>query len=101
MDVMYKSADRQDVFYFRVSCSDWENIVVAKDFSDAANLGLKEMLEKFKKNLNLSFTIVVAKILENEILTEFFYTPKVLSDIGLHKLSKEYDEFYKNLLDKN
>lgn len=96
---MYKHSSRQQQFY-RIASADWEYLVVAQNFSDAASLGLAEMIKKFGPKLNIGFNLVVSQICENTLVDEIFYTPQVLSDIGHHKLGKNLDELCQNFLDK-
>lgn len=95
---MYKSSTNQQFFY-RVASADWEYVVVAQNFAEAASLALTAMLQKFGPKLNIGFNLVVSQMLEDRLVDEVVYAPQVLSDIGHHTLGKNLDEVCKNFLD--
>ena len=92
---MIHSVDDEKKAYY-VSCANWECMVKALDYNDAAAQAVELANEKFKKNLNLSPTITIIDI--SSILKKmevpddvyFAYTPDVLANIGMYDLSKKY-----------
>lgn len=95
---MYKPSLNQQFFY-RVASADWEYVVIAQNFAEAASLALAAMLQKFGTKLNIGFNLVVSQMLEDKLEDEVLYAPQVLSDIGYHTLGKNLDEVCKNYVD--
>lgn len=100
---MIRKSDKEKSIFMVVS-ADWECINEAKSPEEAASLAVEEVYAKYEKNLNLSPTITtynVSSALNGENLFETIishYTPMVLSDIGMHELSKKYKNVLKKLL---
>ena len=89
-----KSTSNKTLFY--VVCADWESIVEAKDFEDAAALAIEKASEEYGRNLCLapSMTAVDMNFMYDSLdaveATNILYTPKVLANAGMHDLSKKY-----------
>lgn len=88
----------QDKFY-QISCSDWSMILKSSSKYEAGCLSLKEMIKGKGSNLNLSFTIEVKEV-NDENNIEFFYVPTLLFDLGHFKLSEDLSSLRHFFLDK-
>lgn len=96
---MYKDVESQ-TNYYRISCSDWEFMLLSSSPEQACASALQEMISLKGGSLNLSFTMKCDCLLENEFETAFFYVPRVLSDIGFHELAKNFSSINDFFLDK-
>lgn len=80
--------------YF-ITSANWELTQIAKSFDDAVSIGLEKMFNKHGKELCLSPAIIVVD-LTNYVInfsddhTKVYSTALVLSDIGMHDLSKKF-----------
>lgn len=96
---MFKSSENQQNYY-RISSADWEYIVISSSFEEACSQAVKEMIKLKGGDLNLSFTLEASKLSGFDVETNFFYTPSILSDLGLHDLAKSFSEVHDFFLDK-
>jgi len=94
---MIKDEKSQDYFY-RVSSSDWECMVLAKNDIEACEKALLEVLKDEK--VNLSFIAKIDKILNYNIKVSFIYIPEILHDLGFFELSKNLSNLSDFFLDK-
>jgi len=80
---------------FFVSSADWESVVRAPNYDEAASTALEENLNKNKKNLKLSPAIIVVNMTKyveifSDDCSKIFSTNMVLSNIGKHDLAKKF-----------
>lgn len=88
---------RKDDFtnmYF-VTSADWETTIVAKSFDEAASKSLISLFEEYGKSLSLSPAIIVVDMTNyslnfSEAHSKIYSTSMILSDIGMHDLSKKF-----------
>lgn len=80
--------------YF-ITSANWEIVVIAKSFDVAVSSALEKMFKKMGKNLNLSPAIIAVDMTNYSINfsdehSKVYSTAMVLSDIGMHDLSKKF-----------
>lgn len=80
--------------YF-VTSADWEIVVISTSFDKATSKALEEMFKKMGKNLKLSPAIITVDMTNysinfSENHSKVYSTSMVLSDIGMHDLSKKF-----------
>lgn len=92
---------KSQLHFYRVAMSDCETMVLSSSFEEAAATGLTNMLDKFKKDTNISFAVIVDKIQEESFETEVFSTCTILDNIGYFSLSKKISSLSEFLLDKS
>ena len=99
--MLSRKSDSKGGFYY-VVCADWQVCIEAKTPEEAAALSIEGSYENDGKNLCLSPAISVmdlSSIHESFDVVEnihLLYTPEVLANAGLYKLSKQF----KSLIDK-
>lgn len=92
---MIRKSNKNIGLYLVIS-ADWECINEAETPGESATLAIEEAYEKYGKNLNLAPTITTFSISSSLDGVNFMdtiishYTPAVLSNAGLHNLSKSY-----------
>jgi hypothetical protein len=94
---MMRKIDKDNPTFY-VSCADWECVLPAQDYDDAASIALERASEKYGKHMNLSPSVGVMNLTksyeEMDVVdsTYFVYTPTALANAGLHSLSKKYSK---------
>ena len=83
---MIRNIKNQEFFYL-ISCSDWEEVVSAKDEEEAASKALRLYLDVLKDKAVISHLLSVQKCSLYEEEIKLFSLPQVLADIGLHNLA--------------
>jgi hypothetical protein len=83
---MIRNIKNQEFFYL-ISCSDWEEIVLAKDEAEAASKALKLYLDVLKDKAVISYLLSVKKCSLDEEEIVLFSMSQILADIGLHNLA--------------
>jgi hypothetical protein len=88
-----KSDDLTNSYF--ITSADWEITVISTSFDKAVSVGLEKMFEKMGKNLKLSPAIIVVDMTNysinfSEEHSKVYSTSMVLSDIGMHDLSKKF-----------
>lgn len=91
--IRYQSDDFKSLYY--VTSADWEVVTEAASFNEAASKGLEEVYSDQGIMLKLSPAIIVIDLTGfssnfSEEYTKIFSTSLILSDIGLHDLSKKF-----------
>jgi hypothetical protein len=86
--------------YF-ISSANWELTVISTSFDKAVSLGLEEMFKEYGKTLSLSPAIIVVDMTNfcinfSEDHAKVYSTSMVLSDIGMHDLSKKFKKIVPN-----
>lgn len=86
--------------YF-ITSANWELTVVSTSFDKAASMALEKMYEKYGKALSLSPAIIVVDMTNfcinfSDDHTKVFSTSMVLSDIGMHELSRKFKTIVPN-----
>lgn len=86
--------------YF-ISSANWEVTVISTSFDKAVSIGLEKMFQKFGKTLSLSPAIIVVDMTNfcvnfSDEHTKVFSTSMVLSDIGMHELSRKFKSIVPN-----
>lgn len=94
---MIRYEKSQDYFY-RVSSSNWEYMVLAKNDIEACEKALLEILKDDQSNI--SFIAKIDKIMETKIKVSFVYIPEILHDLGYFELSKNLSHLSDFFLDK-
>lgn len=90
---------------YLVASGNWETTVKAETVLEAATLAVS-LAYKSDEHMKISPTIMVTNLSEysgsesNLDLCSFCYSPKILSNAGLHDLSKDLDQII-NLIQKN
>ena len=86
--------------YF-VTSANWEVLVISTSFDKAASLALEKMYDEYGKSLSLSPAIIIVDMTNfcinfSENHTKVYSTSMVLSDIGMHELSKKFKAIIPN-----
>jgi hypothetical protein len=92
---------------FYVEFARWRCVVSANDAEEAATIAFEQVLDRYQSEtevssiftvLNLSKAMTKMSIEEN---VTFVYAPTVLSNAGMHDLSKDLQSIIENLKEKN
>lgn len=91
--IRYQTDDFKSLYY--ITSADWEIVIEASSFNEAASKGLEEIYEDKGIMLKLSPAIIVIDLTGfssnfNDDYTKIFSTSLVLSDIGLHELARKF-----------
>ena len=87
----------KDKKLYLVSSANWEAVVKSKNQAEAATNAVIEIY-KNDENMKISPTIMITDLSEfshseeNLEICSFCYAPKILSNAGLHDLSKDLDQ---------
>jgi hypothetical protein len=88
-----KIIDLSDGRYYIIRCSDWSVVIQADDEVEACTQALKEMLEKYDRDLKLSSVIISEELKadseesEFDDLVSYHSVSRMLANAGLHDLS--------------
>ena len=88
-----KIIDLSDGRYYIIRCSDWSVVIQADDETEACTEALKEMLEKYDRDLKLSSVIISEELKADSVESEFddlvsyHSVSRMLANAGLHDLS--------------
>ena len=103
----YRNTEREEKSktYF-ITSANWEYCTKADSPQEAATLAIRDIYE-MDDGMKVSPTIMVtdlSEFSESENYLEncvFCYSPKILSNAGLHNLSKDLDEIINSMQDES
>ena len=88
-----KIIDLSDGIYYMIRCSDWSVVIQADNETEACTEALREMLDKYDRDLKLSSVMISQELkadsLEDEFddLVSYHSVSRMLANAGLHDLS--------------
>ncbi len=92
---------------FYVEFARWRCLLSASDAEEAATLAFEQVLEKYKSKTEVSsvFTVLnLSKAMSSMSMEDnitFVYAPTVLSNSGMHDLSKDLQSIIENLKERS